>query len=170
MTCELSVTRASTVTLTLTSSSCQLAGNNVVILQPYSQNAFFNACALGSGSTYTLKDAAGGALVVQPGNLRIRFHQGTASVGSPTPAHRPGRWMAATPTGPSTLTTAAPPASRASRIQRRSTVGYGNTAVVGRAGPRRRLASGGLEGTSRASPLDHTTAVAVPAGAVSPGG
>ena len=85
VTCELAITRASTVTLTLTSSSCQLAGNNVVILQPYSQNAFFNACALGSGTTYTLKDAAGGTQVVQPGNLRIRLHQGTASVGSPTP-------------------------------------------------------------------------------------
>ena len=49
VTCELSVTRASTVTLTLTSSSCQLAGNNVVILQPYSQNAFFNAVRVGFG-------------------------------------------------------------------------------------------------------------------------
>jgi len=91
VTCELTVTRASTVTLTLTSSSCQLAGNNVVILQPYSQNAFFNSCALGSGTTYTLKDAAGGALVVQPGNLRIRLHQGTASVGSPTPGAPAGK-------------------------------------------------------------------------------
>ena len=91
VTCELAITRASTVTLTLTSSSCQLAGNNVVILQPYSQNAFFNSCALGSGTTYTLKDAAGGALVVQPGNLRIRLHQGTASVGSPTPGAPAGK-------------------------------------------------------------------------------
>ncbi|MFL5462390.1 MAG: PKD domain-containing protein [Gemmatimonadales bacterium] len=91
VTCELGITQASTVTLTLTSSSCQLAGNNVVILQPYSQNAFFNACALGSGTTYTLKDAAGGALVVQPGNLRIRLHQGTASVGSPTPGAPAGK-------------------------------------------------------------------------------
>ena len=92
VTCELSITQASTVTLTLTSSSCQLAGNNVVILQPYSQNAFFNSCAVGSGTTYTLKDAAGGALVVQPGNLRIRLHQGTASVGSPATGAPAGKF------------------------------------------------------------------------------
>jgi PKD repeat protein len=91
VTCELSITRASTVTLTLSSSSCQLAGNNVVVLQPYTQNAFFNACALASGTQYTLRDANGGTLVVQPGNLRIRLHQGTASVGSPAPGAPAGK-------------------------------------------------------------------------------
>jgi len=83
--CELSVTQASTVVLTLTSSSCQLGGNSIVVLQPYNQNVWFNSCAVASGTTYTLKDAAGGTLVVQPGILRIRLHQGTASVGSPLP-------------------------------------------------------------------------------------
>jgi PKD repeat protein len=83
VTCELSITRASTVALTLTSSSCQLSGNNVVIAQPVNQNVFFNACALPANSTYTVKDVNGAPLVVQPGNLRVRLHQGTASVGSP---------------------------------------------------------------------------------------
>jgi len=91
VTCELSITRASTVTLTLTSSSCQLAGNNVVVAQPISQNVFFNACALPAHSTYTVKDVNGAPLVLQPGNLRVRLHQGTASVGSPTPGTPAGK-------------------------------------------------------------------------------
>jgi PKD repeat protein len=90
VTCELGITRASTVTLTLTSSSCQLSGNNIVILQPYSQNALFDTCSP-TVTTYTLKDAGGLPLVVQPGNLRIRLHQGTASVGSPTPGAPAGK-------------------------------------------------------------------------------
>jgi PKD repeat protein len=91
VTCELSITRASTVTLTLTSSSCQLSGNNVVVAQPISQNVFFNSCALPANSKYTVKDANGAPLVLQPGNLRIRLHQGTASVGSPTPGAPAGK-------------------------------------------------------------------------------
>jgi len=91
VTCELSITRASTVTLTLTSSSCQLAGNNVVVAQPISQNVFFNSCALPANSKYTVKDVNGAPLVLQPGNLRIRLHQGTASAGSPTPGAPAGK-------------------------------------------------------------------------------
>jgi PKD repeat protein len=85
VTCELSITQRSNVTITLTGSECELSGNNVVVLQPYSQNAFFNTCSLLPPVTYTLKDATGAALAVNPGALRIRLHQGTAGAGSPTP-------------------------------------------------------------------------------------
>jgi PKD repeat protein len=91
VTCELSLTQASTVTLTLTSSSCQLSGNNVVVAQPISQNVFFNSCALPANSKYTVKDANGAPLTIQPGVLRIRLHQGTASLGSPTPGAPAGK-------------------------------------------------------------------------------
>jgi PKD repeat protein len=91
VTCELSITQASTVVLTLSSRSCQLGGNSIVVLQPYSQNVFFNSCTVTPGTTYTLKDAAGGAQVVQPGILRVRLHQGTASAGSPTPGTPAGK-------------------------------------------------------------------------------
>ena len=85
VTCELSITQPSNVTLTLTGEDCQLTGNNVVVLQPYSQNAFFNTCSMTPGAQYTLKDANGAIQVVSAGVLRIRLHQGTPGVGSPTP-------------------------------------------------------------------------------------
>jgi len=86
VTCELNIAQASQVTLTLTSSSCELAGNNVVVLQPFTQNVFSNTCFAGQeGTQITLHDATGAPLVVPVGLLRIRFHQGTASVGNPTP-------------------------------------------------------------------------------------
>jgi PKD repeat protein len=85
VTCELSITQPSNVTLTLTGEDCQLSGNNVVILQPYSQNAFFNTCSLTPGAQYTIRDAAGAPRVISVGVLRIRMHQGTAGAGSPAP-------------------------------------------------------------------------------------
>jgi PKD repeat protein len=87
LTCEVSVTTASHVTVALTGSDCELGGNNLSVMQPYGQAVFFNICSLvpgAPGTTKTLVDATGAPVLIT-GSLRFRFQQGTASAGSPTP-------------------------------------------------------------------------------------
>jgi PKD repeat protein len=82
--CNLTVSARSTITFTVVSRSCQLAGNSLDVTAPRAQNVFFNLCNRGVGETKTLVDANGAALVLDAGStLALQFGQGTASAGDP---------------------------------------------------------------------------------------
>jgi len=87
------ITRRVTVTITIVSTDCQLAGNKLTVTptgQP-EQTAFFNLCNRTAGENYTVQVTGGGAaLVFQPGNtVPLRFHQGVKGPNDP-PTGDPG--------------------------------------------------------------------------------
>jgi PKD repeat protein len=84
--CVLTVTQKSTITLAVVSRSCELGGNKLAITAPRAQTAFFNLCSETVGNQYVVKDANGAALVFDVGSqLALRFTQGLADTGDPTP-------------------------------------------------------------------------------------
>jgi PKD repeat protein len=89
--CSLSITQRSTITFTMTSHACELGGNKFEVTQPVQRTLFFNGCSEvlePAGKQYPVMDANGTTLrVFDAGTqLQVRFTQGTASAGSPTPA------------------------------------------------------------------------------------
>jgi PKD repeat protein len=91
-TCTLTLAQNSTVTLTLNSTDCQITNDKISIGLPRTQNAFFNVCTKAPGSTYTVKDANGAALVMAAGTqIQIVFTQGQIDPGDPTPGTPGGR-------------------------------------------------------------------------------
>jgi PKD repeat protein len=93
VTCTLIVGLRSTVTLSLTSTSCEITGNNVFIAAPRRQTVWFNVCPKGTdGLTYTVRDANGAPQVFEAGSqVAIEFAQGTLDPTDPpagTPAAR----------------------------------------------------------------------------------
>jgi len=85
--CSLGITQRATVTITIVSTDCQLAGNKLTITPAgqTEQTAFFNLCNRTVGEEYTVKDAAGiNPLVFQAGStLPIAFHQGPQGTNPP---------------------------------------------------------------------------------------
>ncbi|HEY3013336.1 MAG TPA: PKD domain-containing protein, partial [Gemmatimonadales bacterium] len=57
--CVLTMTQRSTVTITLTSRDCELSANKVAVAQPRRQNIFFNVCSETVGEQKTVTDATG---------------------------------------------------------------------------------------------------------------
>jgi PKD repeat protein len=84
--CVLTVSQRSTITIAVVSRSCELGGNKLSITAPRPQTAFFNLCSETVGNQYTVTDASGAPLVFEAGSqLPIRFTQGLADAGDPTP-------------------------------------------------------------------------------------
>ena len=86
--CALGLTQKVTVTFTIVSSSCELAGNKLTVTPPAlpEQTAFFNLCNRTAGETYTVNDGtpAAAPLAFQPGTtLAFRFHQGPQGTNPP---------------------------------------------------------------------------------------
>jgi PKD repeat protein len=89
--CLLGVNQRSTVKIVIVSQDCELAGDKLTILIPGQpeQTAFFNLCNRNPGEEYTVRDAAGGVLVLQAGStLPLRFTQGPQ--GNNPPVSDPG--------------------------------------------------------------------------------
>jgi PKD repeat protein len=88
--CSLGITSNSTVTITVQTVSCELAGNRLAVTVPVPQTVFFNICGRSPNETYTVRDAVGGTLVLQAGSqLGLRFFQGTPDPTDP-PTGDPG--------------------------------------------------------------------------------
>ena len=84
--CVLTMTQRSTITIAVVSRSCELGGNRLSITAPRVQTAFFNLCSETIGNQYLVKDANGAAIVFDVGSqLPLRFTQGVADAGDPTP-------------------------------------------------------------------------------------
>jgi PKD repeat protein len=82
--CSLTMTQNVTVKFTVLSEDCDFTGNYLTITAPVAQTVFFNLCNRNPGDEYTVKDAAGGTLVLPQGTqLVIRFFQGQGDLGDP---------------------------------------------------------------------------------------
>lgn len=87
--CTLDITARSTVRITLSSVSCELAGNNINIPPPIGDNVFFNVCT--GNQVGESRPIAGGptdaAIVFEAGSqVTIRFVQGTDDPAPGAPA------------------------------------------------------------------------------------
>jgi PKD repeat protein len=79
VTCTITVTQRSTVTITLESSDCEIGNNNVLIPPPgeRAQTVFFNTCNLPTPQQYTLVNDAGADMVFEANTqLPIVFRRG----------------------------------------------------------------------------------------------
>jgi PKD repeat protein len=88
--CTLTMTQRATLTVTLTSISCELGSSRVFIPlpEPAAQPVFTNVCFREPGLQYTLLDNAGAPLVFEAGAaVHIRFQRGT---GDPPPGSPQG--------------------------------------------------------------------------------
>ena len=84
--CALDVTARSTITLRLHGVSCDLAGQRITV--PQGDQVFLNVCSRAVGDSTRIFGGPGdSAVVFEPGSqVRLRFNQGTAGTGEPTPA------------------------------------------------------------------------------------
>jgi PKD repeat protein len=96
--CTITLAQRSTVSITLTSVSCEIGGNRLFIPppKPRAQTIFTNVCSQVPPQEYTLRDDTGATLVFDAGTqLPIQFHQGTLA---PTdPPHDPPAGHIASP-------------------------------------------------------------------------
>jgi PKD repeat protein len=75
--CNLTVTQKVTVKFVMVSHDCQFSGNKLSTTAPVAKTVFFNLCNQTVGNEFTIPDAAGAPLVLQPGTLiTIRFQAG----------------------------------------------------------------------------------------------
>jgi PKD repeat protein len=86
--CLLDIADQSTIKLKLTAISCDLQGERVTIPQPIGDQVFLNVCTRTVGdSTKIFGGPTDSAIVFEAGTqARIRFTQGTAGGGEPTPS------------------------------------------------------------------------------------
>jgi PKD repeat protein len=103
VTCSLTITAPSTVTVTLMGTSCELRSNNVRALAPnapgaprVSQALWNDACRARVGDQVIIQDVNGAPLVLQAGQtLQIILIQGTPGVTDPTPGPAAGNIVGA---------------------------------------------------------------------------
>jgi PKD repeat protein len=84
--CLLDITQRATLTITLTSESCELGGNQFHIRQPLAirQVVFFNGCNEIVGTQYPVRDATGAPAVIEAGTqIQTQFRNTT----TPTPGN-----------------------------------------------------------------------------------
>ena len=89
--CTLDITARSSLTVTLSSVSCELGGNKLTwgTVAPYSTTVFFNVCSQPAGAQRTLTDGSGAEAVFEAGTqVVLRFHRGTPDATDP-PAGAP---------------------------------------------------------------------------------
>lgn len=84
--CTLSLTLASTVTVTVSAADCQFTGNAFAITSPIQQQVFADGCTLTPGTVFTLN---GGAAFPAGTELDAQFTQGAGQPGDP-PKGPPG--------------------------------------------------------------------------------
>ena len=84
VTCTLDVALRSTIAISVTEVSCELAANRLNITQPRQQTVSFNLCLNDVGDSYVVRDAVGAPLVFEAGTpLVLEFRQGTADPEDP---------------------------------------------------------------------------------------
>jgi PKD repeat protein len=80
--CTLDVTQKSTLTITLTSRSCEFTGNRFAITSPIQQTVFTNGCSRPIGSVYTLNGPNSGAFDAGT-QIEAQFTQGVGGPDDP---------------------------------------------------------------------------------------